>query len=178
MCMCFPKITQERDSNKSNTEMRFPDFGLEMLIAKIINMWQPGISAASFILKHLKVLCRLGKTKRSCFSWREAAISRLGCSRCLMLEKYKFNWKKELSSGFGLSWGIEGWKNSCRPRQRGVPPSHLAPSTRTPLYHLRQQIRPLLCFLYQITTWWGQAETRLLESLYPEIQSILPSSFS
>lgn len=133
MCMCFPKITQERDSNKSNTEMRFPDFGLEMLIAKIINMWQLGISAASFILKDLKVLCRLGKKKRSCFSWWEAAISRLGCSRCLMLEKYIFYLKKRVVFWFRTllrHWGLEeqlqtkaAWCPSITPRSQHQDPS-------------------------------------------------------
>lgn len=131
-CECFPKITQERDSNKSNKEMRFPDFSLEMLIAKIINIWLLGISVSSFILKDLKVLCRLGQTERSCLCWWNAAISRSGWSRHLMLEMYILVLKKGLPSGFGPAWGTEGWKNTCRSKQCGVPPLHLATSTRNP----------------------------------------------
>lgn len=64
-CKCFPKITQERDSNKSKKEMRFPDFGLEMLIAKIINM----VAWYSCNIFHLKVLRRLRETKGLHFCW-------------------------------------------------------------------------------------------------------------
>lgn len=135
-CECFPKITQERDSNKSNKETKFPDFSLEMLIAKIINIWWLGISVSSLILKDLKVLCRLGKTKRSCFCWWNAASSRSGCSRRLMLEKYILVLKKELASVFGPAWGTEGWK-SLKDQSSVVSfPCTLLPAPGTPLYSL------------------------------------------
>lgn len=143
--------------------MRFPAFSLETLIAKIINIWQVGISVASFILKDLEVFCRLWKTQRSCLCWWNAGFSRSGCNRCLTLEKHVLVLKKVSPSAFGPTQGAEGWQSTCRPKQCSVLPA----ITRNPSLLSLPAHQGCLCILVPITISWGQAEIRFLTSFHP-----------
>lgn len=94
-----------KDSNKSNKEMRFPAFSLELLTAKIINIWQVGISVASFILRDLAVLCRLGKT--------EMVFMLMKCSFLQVRVQQVFASRK-VHTCFEGSVTFEGWQSTCR----------------------------------------------------------------
>lgn len=74
-CEGFPKITWERTVTKATKKWSF--HASEMLIAKIINIWQVGISVASFILKDLAMLCRLGKAQRLCLCLMKCSFLRV-----------------------------------------------------------------------------------------------------
>lgn len=155
-CEGFPKITWERTVTKATKKWSF--HASEMLIAKIINIWQVGISVASFILKDLSMLCRLGKAQRPC----------LCLMKCSFLRMEQVFDSRKVHTCFEESVAFCFWPHSrC---WRLVEPNSAVfslPSPGTPLCCLCQQIRHSLCSLLPITTLWGQEEIRLLTCFHP-----------